>query len=635
MPPILAIKASDSEARSADLVQDNISTIATRFPEAVSEGRINFDVLRDLLGDAIDEEPEKYGLVWPGKRMARRLALTPSLATLRPAEAESVEWRTTRNMFVEGDNLEVLKLLQKSYAGKVKAIYIDPPYNTGTDLIYPNDFRDPLQKYLEITGQSDGNARLVSNPAVGGRYHSNWLNLMYPRLMLARNLLRPDGVLICTIDENEFINLGSILKEIFNEGSYEHVCVTIVHNPRGIQGANFSYTHEYAFFVFPKGGKYVSDRKIEQSEINWSQFRNWGSESQRHDARNCFYPVIVKDGVIEGFGDVPPDDCHPAQTERVGDRSYVWPIDSAGVERKWRYARQSVEAVRHLLRARPSKAGYEIEIGKDFGSYRTVWTDKRYDANEYGTKIVNALVPESPFSFPKSLWAVHDCLHAVVADDPEAIVMDFFAGSGTTAHALWEINKADGGRRRFILVQLPEPIAGHPRYGSIAEVTKQRLRSASSQLRGDLAAPLDLGFRVYKLATSNLKAWQPGEDLKADLLSAADNLVAGRTERDLLVELLLKQGIDLTEPVQTKEITGKTVYAFGGGILAVCLADILLEEAEMLADGIADWLLELQPAAPVAIFFKDSGFESDSAKTNVAAILEQRLGDALLKVRSV
>ncbi|MBA3999377.1 MAG: site-specific DNA-methyltransferase [Brevundimonas sp.] len=567
--------------------------------------------------------------------MARRLALTPSLATLRPAEGESVDWAQTQNLLIEGDNLEALKLLQKSYARRVKLIYIDPPYNTGTDLIYPNDFHDPMQNYMEITGQSDGGARLVSNPEVGGRYHSNWLNLMYPRLMLARNLLLPDGVLICTIDENEVVNLGSLLKEVFNEGSYEHVCVTIVHNPRGIQGTNFSYTHEYAYFVFPKGGKYIRDRKIDQAEISWSQFRNWGSESERHDAKNCFYPVVLKAGVIHGFGDVPSDELHPAQTEAVGDLTYVWPIDSAGVERKWRYARQSVEAVRHLLKARQSKTGYEIEIGKDFGSYRTVWTDKRYDANEYGTKIVNALVPDSPFSFPKSLWAVYDCLYAVVADDPEAIVMDFFAGSGTSGQALWEINKADGGKRRFILVQLPEPIADHPRYQSIADVTKQRLRAASSELKNDLAAPDDLGFRVYKLATSNLKAWQPGEDLEADLLSAANNLIDGRTENDLLVELLLKQGIDLAEPVQMKSIAGRAVYAFGGGVLAVCLADVSAAEAEALADGMSDWFLELTPAAGITVFFKDTGFESDNAKSNVAAILEQRLGDRLLKVRSV
>lgn len=562
--------------------------------------------------------------------------MTPTLGTLLPAVDESVQWDSTRNVLIEGDNLEVLKLLQKSYAGKVKAIYIDPPYNTGSDLIYPNDFHDPIGNYLAVTGQSDGETRLVSNPEMGGRYHSNWLNLMYPRLMLARSLLRSDGVLVCTIDENEVVNLGSMLKEVFNEGSFEHVCVSIVHNPRGIQGTNFSYTHEYAYFVFPKGGKYITSKKIDASEVSWSQFRNWGSESERHDAKNCFYPVIIKNGEIIGFGDVPADDFHPDQTNEIGEIYHVYPIDSGGIERKWRYARQSVEAIQHLLRARPSKSGFEIEIGKDFGSYRTVWTDKRYDANEYGTKVVSSLVPDSPFTFPKSLWAVHDCLHAIVSEDKSALVLDFFAGSGTTGQALWEINRQDSGDRRFILVQLPEPISGHARYRSIADVTKQRLRAASEVMATDLAAPNDLGFRVYKLATSNLKAWAPGSaDLQADLVNAIDNLVPGRTEDDLLVELLLKQGIDLTEAMVTRKVAGREVHAFGHGAMVACLADVSKADAEALANGIADWVEELSPPNATTFFFKDSGFEDNRAKANLAAILEQRLGDRLLKVRSL
>jgi adenine-specific DNA-methyltransferase len=632
IPPVTA---TEDDATSADIVAANLKGLKDLFPEAFGEWNVDFNILRQLLGDAIEDEDEKYGLNWSGKRKARRLALTPSTGTLLPAPTESVDWADTRNLVIEGDNLEVLKLLQKSYAGRIKTIYLDPPYNTGNDLLYPNDYSDGIQNYLEITGQIVGGARLTSNPETGGRYHANWLNLMYPRLMLAKNLLRPDGVLICTIDDNEVTNLGSVIKEIFHEGAYEHVCITIVHNPRGIQGTNFSYTHEYAFFVFPRGGKYIGDRRIDANEVSWSQFRNWGSESERHDARNCFYPVILKNGAIHGFGDVSPDGEHPSQTERHGDLTFVYPIDAGGIERKWRYARQSVDAIKHLLRARPSKLGFEIEIGKDFGMYRSVWTDKRYDANEYGTRIVNSLVPGSPFTFPKSLWAVYDCLYAAVSEDKEAIVLDFFAGSGTTGHAVWEINRSDGGRRRFILVQLPEKIEDHNKYGTIADITKQRLRAASSELKDDLVAVADLGFRVYKLASSNLKAWAPGEDLEVDLLSAADNLVPGRTEDDLLVELLLKQGIDLTEPAVTRIIAGRTVHAFGGGVLVVCLGAVAAPDAEALAGGIAQWVLELKPVAATTAFFKDTGFQNDQAKTNVDAILRQRLGEQLLKVRSV
>ncbi len=383
------ITAADPETRSADLVADNLTQLQTLFPEAFTEGKIDFDVLRQLLGDTVVDGEEKYGLNWYGKRRARRLALTPSTGTLRPCPEESEAWDTTQNLMIEGDNLEVLKLLQKSYAGKVKLIYIDPPYNTGKDLIYKNNFQESKRDYLAATGDANHDAgNFVSNPVSSGRYHSTWLSMMYPRLKLARNLLRKDGVLICTIDENELTSLGEILKDVFEEGNYDHVCVTIVHNPRGVQGMNFSYTHEYAFFVFPRDNKVIADRKIDKSDITWSQFRNWGTESERHDARNCFYPVLVRDDRVAGFGDVCEDSQHPKQTEVHEGTVYVYPIDTSGVERKWRYARQSADSVQHLLRAKKRGERYEIEIGKDSGLYRTVWTDKKYDANENGTRLL-------------------------------------------------------------------------------------------------------------------------------------------------------------------------------------------------------------------------------------------------------
>ena len=620
------ITADDPLAQSADVVADNLGKLRQLFPEAVTEGHVNFDVLRQLLGDAIDDGPEKYGLTWHGKRRARQLALTPSTGTLRPTPEESAAWDTTQNVLVEGDNLEVLKLLQKSYAGRVKLIYIDPPYNTGRDLLYPNDFSDGVRQYLRLTDQTDDGVTLVSNTESDGRYHANWLNLMYPRLLLARELLTDDGVLICTIDENEQTNLGAILKEVFNEGSYEHTYVTVVHNPRGIQGTNFSYTHEYAYFVYPRGQKIIGDRKIPQDEIKWSQFRNWGTESERSDAKNCFYPVYVRDGEVVGFGDVCPDDRHPVQTERDGDTFAVYPIDKNGVERKWRYARQSADSIKHLLRAKKTKGGYEIEIGKDFGTYRTVWTDKRYDANEYGTKVVSALVPDSPFSFPKSLWNVYDCLVAAVGDDKDAIVMDFFAGSGTTGHAVMELNKDDGGHRRYVLVQLPEPIESE-RYATIADVTAERLRGAGRVIQEENPGyDGDLGFRAYKLDTSNIRAWTPDpDDLEGTLADHVEHLVPGRTEQDVLVELLLKRGLDLCTPIETREIAGITTHSIGAGTLFAALpASVSRDEAESLAEGIAAWRDELDPAGDTIVVVRDAAFADDVAKSNFAAILDQR-----------
>ena len=355
-----------------DIVAENLSRLRALFPEAFAEGKVNFNVLRQLLGDVVDATDEPYGLNWHGKRRARHLALTLSTGTLRPCPEESVDWDTTEHLIIEGDNLEVLKLLQKSYSRRIRTIYIDPPYNTGNNLIYPNDYSDGVRAYLEVTGQSTGQTKLTTNPTTGGRFHANWLSMIYPRLVLARNLLSPNGVLICTIDDNEVNQLGLILREVFEEGNFDHVCVPIVHNPRGVQGKNFSYVHEYAFFVYPRGTKAIADRLIPEEDVSWSQFRNWGTESKRQDAKNCFYPVLVKDGLIAGFGQVCDDSFHPHQTEVHAGVAYVYPIDGAGMERKWRYARQSVEAIQNLLRARKTKRGYEIEIGKNFGLYKTV-----------------------------------------------------------------------------------------------------------------------------------------------------------------------------------------------------------------------------------------------------------------------
>lgn len=626
MTEIEKLTAGHPDTQSADIVAGNIEALRALFPEAFTEGKIDFEVLKQCLGGAVEEREEKYGLNWHGKRRARQIALTPSTGTLLPKREASLNWDATRNILIEGDNLEVLKLLQKSYSKKIKAIYIDPPYNTGRNLIYPNDYQDGIRTYLEVTGQVDGGAKLTSNPDAGGRFHTNWLSMIYPRLKLARNLLAPDGVLIVTIDDNEVTQLGVVLREVFEEGNFEHVCVPVVHNPRGVQGKNFSYVHEYAFFVFPSGSKIIADRKIEDSDVDWSQFRNWGTESERSDAKNCFYAVKVKDGQIVGFGDVLPDHVHPNQTEQVDGVFFVYPIDRSGVERKWRYARQSVEAIQSMLRAKKTAYGYEIEIGKTFGLYKTVWNDTRYDANEYGTGLVGDLVPDSPFTFPKSIWAVYDSLVAATGNDPEAIVLDFFAGSGTTAHAVMQLNKDTGGRRRFINVQLPEPVEGNKKFRTIFEVTKARIAAASERIKAENPGyDGDVGFRVFSLAASNIRAWSPEpSDLAGTLLAHAEHLVPGRTEADILTELLLKLGLDLCVPVETKDIAGKSVHSVGAGALIVCLSDgITRETVEGLAQGIIAWWQALAPAGDTRVVFKDSAFVDDVAKTNMAAILNQ------------
>jgi adenine-specific DNA-methyltransferase len=331
------------------------------------------------------------------------------------------------NMIIKGNNLLALHSLKKQFAGKVKLIYIDPPYNPPSQnntFIYNNNFNK-----------------------------STWLTFMKNRFEISKKLLTDDGVLIVAIDENEVHTLGIMINQVFKE--YENHCITIVHNPRGVIGTNFSYTHEYAFFIFPKGKKIIGRRKIKEEDVDWRGLRDNGGESLRTDAKNCFYSIIVDkctEQVID-FGEVCKSHIHPPINIHKGDFVKIYPVDKNGIERKWRYARQSVDEIKHLLRVKNNKGVYDIQMGKDFGTYRTVWNDKRYDANEYGTKIVNSLVNDNTFSFPKSLWNVYDCIYAVVGNDKNALVLDYHAGSGTTAHAVLELNKEDDGNRKFILVE--------------------------------------------------------------------------------------------------------------------------------------------------------------------------------------
>ena len=361
--------------------------------ETFGEEEGKFPVLKEVKGKSIDSEDPKY------------------------------------NLMIEGDNYHALAVLNFTHNKAIDVIYIDPPYNTGArNWKYNNDYVDKEDAYR----------------------HSKWLNFMEKRLKIAKNLLKKDGVLICAIDENELWRLGCLLEEVFFD--YETHLVTIVHNPKGVQGKNFSYTNEFAFFVVPRGQKVIGNRKLREDEIYWSNLRNWGGESLRTDARNCFYPIIVKGDKIVGFGDVPKIDFHPmAQTEKKGDLYHIYPIDIQGVERKWRYARQSVESIKDFLKVRKSKDRIEIEIGKDFGTVRTVWQDAKYDASEYGTKLVNALVPNGNFDFKKSVYAVFDCIYPIISERKNAVVLDYFAGSGTTGHATMMLNKQDGGNRKFIL----------------------------------------------------------------------------------------------------------------------------------------------------------------------------------------
>lgn len=377
---------------------------------------------------------KKYGLVWEEKPELVAQLSKEKLPVL--VEDGSKEVKTTKDkltdILIEGDNFHALSVLNYTHKGKVDVVYIDPPYNTGAkDWKYNNDYVDKEDTYR----------------------HSKWLSFMSKRLQLAKNLLSKKGVLICTIDENEFNRLGLLLEELFP--SYKITCVTIVHNPAGVQGDNFSYTHEYAFFVYPANGRYIS-KQVREEEIDVRNFRDvTGDESLRGAAANCFYPVYVKNNKIIGFGDVSEKTFHPKlmNLKRKDGTIEIYPIDPQGIERKWRFARQTVESIKDELEVKYIKGRgvYDIIRNKDTFNYKTVWTDSKYSANNHGTQLLNQILKAGSFSYPKSLYAVMDCIKAASNENKNALVLDFFAGSGTTGHAVMALNKIDKGNRRYIL----------------------------------------------------------------------------------------------------------------------------------------------------------------------------------------
>lgn len=657
--PIPQITRSDEAAGSGDLVAGNIARLKELLPAIVTDGKVDFDVLKELLGDAIEEGEERYGLNWRGKRRARAFALTPSLGTLRPAPEESVDWETTQNIFVEGDNLEVLKLLRRSYSGEVKLIYIDPPYNTGNDFVYPDDYKKSVANYMEITGQigDKGEAR-TSDRESGGRFHTDWLNMIYPRLLVASELLSRDGAIFVSIDESEIANLRYVMDEAFGAEAFVAV-LSILSNPKGrSQDKYFASNHEYVVVYggsqLPKGSfsiakdqeKIESDypEEDEDGKFRLLELRNTHREFGKFNRKDLYYSLYVRaDGSVsleaeEGTIAVVPD----------------W---DDGFEGCWTWGKEKAQKEIHLLYGREVKGRIKV-FRKSYAAgaermLKTILADKDF-ITERGQREFNSLfgAKEKIFQSPKSPFLIKELISTITSESD--IVLDFFAGSGTSAHAVMMQNALDGGQRRFITVQLPELLYAHQASDraaidflkpigkpcNIAEISKERLRRAGAKIRKEHPdVRLDTGFRVYKLATSNLKPWQPDpDDLEASLLDAVDNVLPGRTEDDLLVELLLKTGIDLTLPEESRKIGSQTVRALGGGTLMVCLGNIGVDDAEVLGQGMADWVDELDPVQ-TTVYFKDTGLGADgnraATKANLAAILRQRLGDRIAKIASI
>lgn len=654
------IEATSPEAQSGDIVAGNIEQLKALFPELISEVAggvaINVEVLKALVGDkTVTDTDEKYGLNWHGKRRARQLALTPSTGTLRPCVDESVDWDTTQNLMVEGDNLEVLKLLQKSYAGKVKLIYIDPPYNTGKDFVYPDNFQDNIKNYLELTGQADGGQKISSNTEASGRFHTDWLNMMYPRLKLARNLLREDGVMFVSCDNSEVHELKQLLCEVYGEENVLGIIANI-NNPKGRSDDRFIATsHEYLIvvaknFEVTQWGGFAPEenvtRRYSKADIDGQIYREidlrkTGDSDRRQDRPDMFYYFYFS----------PASKSLRLSKERdkvIGDEVEIFPLREDGAEGRWRWGFKTAIDYADSLIARfmPNRKIWGV-FEKDYLEGRSLikptssWTFKEVNSERGSEQFVDLGFPKEAFSRPKPLGTIHRILDIGAQPTTDAlIILDFFAGSGTTGHAVMAQNAADGGNRRYILVQLPEPLDPENKdqktaadfcdklgkLRTIAELTKERLRRAGAKVKAD--NPMfagDTGFRVFKLNNSNIRAWHPDRDnLEKTLLDHEEHILPGRTEADIVYELLLKLGLDLCVPMESRSIAGKTVGSIGGGVLMTCLTDkITRDGVEPLAQGIVAWHKELAPAADTTCIFRDSAFADDVAKTNLAVILEQ------------
>ena len=612
------------DGKSMDIVADNISKLKEIFPEIITEDKIDFDKLRSILGENVDSSNERYNFTWPGKYDANKESQKRSTGTLRPYKDESKNWDTTKNLYIEGDNLEVLKLLQNSYYNKIKCIYIDPPYNTGDDIIYQNDYSDNLNTYLKLTGQivtgEESKIKVSTNTESNGRYHSNWLNMMYPRLKLARNLLTDDGCIIVAIDHYELNNLIDICDEIFHEDNRLGI-ITVVHKPEGRQHAKFfSASNEY-MIVYAKNKSFVKFNQVvlnedklkeftEKDEIGNFKWKNFiRGDTTKAIKPKGYYPIYVS-----------PDLKDLSLEEKQGYHK-VLPIDNKGTERAWIVLPDGFIT---RLNNNEMKAAINPKTGKLEILYKireqqvltTHWVEKKYNATAYGTNVLKDLMGQKTFDFPKSIYLVEDILR-IIAKDGDTI-LDFFSGSATTAHAVMDINNKENKNQKFIMVQLPYPSdeksdAYKAGYKNICEIGKERIRRAGDKIVEESGnKDLDIGFKVFKLDTSNLEKWDPDyNNIQQSLM--ADKIKPDRTNDDLIYELMLKYGLDLTFPIEPK---GNNIYSIGHGALIICLDDNITKD-------IANEIVDLAKNASISrVVFKDSGFKSDADKTNAKEILK-------------
>ena len=625
-----------------DLESANKDKLRAVFPECFTEGRLDIDKLLSLCGEYITDDFEKYEFKWKGKSDCLRLAQKRSTATLRPVPGDSVNWDTTQNLYIEGDNLEVLKLLQKSYFRKVKMIYIDPPYNTGNDFVYEDDFADPLARYKEVTAQTT-----KSNPETMGRYHTNWLNMMYPRLRLAANLLRDDGVIFISIDDGEQANMRKLCDEVFGEENFmAQIIWQKVYSPRmDVQG--FSTSHDYILCYVKSSVESIRQEAFSQNSAQFNfvdpangrryrrrSIRKEGSASLRSDRPNSWFPLVAPDG-----------------TE-------VYPFKPDGTEGRWRwdintYRKNEQQGIVEWVKTENGWQAYAKQYLDTEASKppETLWLHQEVGHNHSAAESLKKLLSGKVFDSPKPIELITKMLKLATYTDTGDIVLDFFSGSATTAHAVMQLNAEDGGSRRFIMVQLPEICnekseAARNGYPNICEIGKERIRRAGQKLMQQVTSGqgnengegfgcgmpsteneweyaakniLDIGFKVFRLDSSNLKLWDdtPIENGDLDSLFARmdgiiDNLKPGRSEDDLVYEILLKMGYPLTADVAALELDGLTVYTVEQNSMLICLQPgVTAEVVEKLA-----------ALGPQKIVLAENALADNSAMSNAYYLLE-------------
>ena len=652
--------------QTANKADENFRKLAAMFPNAVTETinengevvrAIDKDVLmQEIACTVLDGNEERYQFTWPDKKKSVLLANAPINKTLRPvredvtvptgADSEgkpycssgSVNFDTTENLYIEGDNLEVLKLLQETYLGKIKMIYIDPPYNTGSDLVYNDDFSKSTTEYIASSGYLDENGnRLVENLESNGRYHTDWLNMIYSRLRLAKDLLATNGVIFVSLDDNESANLKKICDEVFGAVNFIGQ-ITVVGNPRGRDYGGVARMHDY-LFVYKKSPEAVINL-IEDSENSFKMFdslggfelrelRNRNIKFNKENRPNLYYPFYINPATEDEHG------LHEISLEPKDGWIELYPLESQGVNTVWRWGKQkSQENLNVNIKAKPMRNGSYMIVEKYREGRmmaRSVWWDK--DTNtEKGTLLVKELMEGKVFDYPKTVEMLMKTIEMGTDSDEGAYVLDFFSGSGTTAHAVMQLNAKDGGNRKFIMVQLPERTdekseAYKAGYKNICEIGKERIRRAGRKIKEDsplTTQDLDIGFRVLKCDTSNMKEvyYNPAEYEASLFPRLEDNIKEDRTPEDLLFQVMLDLGVLLSSKIEETTIAGKKVFNVEDNYLIACFDSNVTEET----------IKAIAKQKPYYFVMRDSSMANDSVATNFDQIFATYSPDTVRKV---